>query len=189
MQEHSIDNKPAFVQVMTWCRTGAKPLPEPMKTQFTEAHVHHPVSMDKQLHKWLSQSMMTSLNGNIFCMQWKHFPHYWPFVQGIHWLLVNSPHKGQWRGALMFSSICAWIIGWVNNREAGDLGCHHAHYDVTVMSNIKPNWSINQPKGDCSRQEKTGYIATKDEDHYISTSAVNSELMCPEQCHFWLWQS
>ena len=28
---------------------------------------------------------------------------------------VNSPHKGQWRGALMFSLICVWINGWVNN--------------------------------------------------------------------------
>ena len=41
---------------------------------------------------------------------------------------VNSPHKGQWRGALMFSLICAWINGWVNNREAGDLRRHRAHY-------------------------------------------------------------
>ena len=48
---------------------------------------------------------------------------------------VNSPHKGQWRRALMFSLICAWINGWVNNGEAGDLKCHHAHYDVTVMAN------------------------------------------------------
>ena len=31
---------------------------------------------------------------------------------------VNSPHKGQWRGAVMFSLICARINGWVNNREA-----------------------------------------------------------------------
>ena len=46
---------------------------------------------------------------------------------------VNSPHKGQWRGALIFSLICAWINGWVNNREAGDLRRHRAHYDVTVM--------------------------------------------------------
>ena len=29
---------------------------------------------------------------------------------------VNSPHNGQWRGALMFSLICARINGWVNNR-------------------------------------------------------------------------
>ena len=46
---------------------------------------------------------------------------------------VNSPHKGQWRGALMFSLICAWINGWVNNREASDLRCHRAHYDDSVM--------------------------------------------------------
>ena len=24
-------------------------------------------------------------------------------------------------------------IGWMNNGEAGDLRCHHTHYDVTVM--------------------------------------------------------
>ena len=46
---------------------------------------------------------------------------------------MNSPHKGQWRGALMSSLICAWMNGWVNNREAGDLRRHRAHYDVTVM--------------------------------------------------------
>ena len=44
------------------------------------------------------------------------------------------PTKGQWHGALMLSLICAWINGWVNNREAGDLRCHHAHYGVTVMN-------------------------------------------------------
>ena len=43
------------------------------------------------------------------------------------------PHKGQWRGALMFSLIRAWINGLVNNREAGDLRRYHAHYDVIVM--------------------------------------------------------
>ena len=47
---------------------------------------------------------------------------------------VNSPHKGQWRGALMFSLICACIGSWVNNRKAGDLKRHRAHYDVSVMS-------------------------------------------------------
>ena len=46
---------------------------------------------------------------------------------------VNSPHKGQWRGALMFSLICVWMNGWVNNREAGDLIRHRAHYDAIVM--------------------------------------------------------
>ena len=31
---------------------------------------------------------------------------------------LDSPHKGQWRGALMFSLICAWTNGWANNRDA-----------------------------------------------------------------------
>ena len=35
-------------------------------------------------------------------MKWKHFPRYWPFVRAIHWPPVDSRHKGQWRGALMF---------------------------------------------------------------------------------------
>ena len=54
-------------------------------------------------------------------IKWRHFPRYWPFVRGIHRSPVNSPHKGQWRGALMFSLICVWINGWVNIGEAGDL--------------------------------------------------------------------
>ena len=33
----------------------------------------------------------------------------------------------------MFSFSCAWINGWVKNREAGDWRRHRAHYDVTVM--------------------------------------------------------
>ena len=71
-------------------------------------------------------------------IKWKHSPRYWPFVRGIHRSPVNSPHKGQWRGALMYSLICAWMNGWVNNREAGDLRRHRAHYDVTVMK-LGPN--------------------------------------------------
>ena len=67
-------------------------------------------------------------------IKWKHFPRYWPFLRGIHRSPVNSPHKGQWRGALMFSLICARINGWVNNRLAGDLRRHRTDFDVTVMS-------------------------------------------------------
>ena len=66
-------------------------------------------------------------------IKWKHFPRNWPFVREIHRSPVNFPHKGQWRGALMFSLIYVWINGWVNNREAGDLRRQHDHYDVIVM--------------------------------------------------------
>ena len=61
------------------------------------------------------------------------FPRHWPFVREILRSPVNSPQKGQWRGALMFSLICVWINGWVYNREAGDLRPYRAHYDVIVM--------------------------------------------------------
>ena len=47
---------------------------------------------------------------------------------------VNSSLKGQWRGALMLSLICIWIISWVNSREGGNLRPHRAHYDVIVMN-------------------------------------------------------
>ena len=67
---------------------------------------------------------------------WRHqmetFSALLAFVRGIHRSPVNSPHKGQWRGALMFSLICAWMNACVN-RDAGDLRCHRAHYDITVM--------------------------------------------------------
>ena len=73
-------------------------------------------------------------------IEWKHFTRYWPFVQGIPWSPGNSPHKGQWHGALMFSLICAWINIWVNNHEAGGLRRHRALYDVIVMV-----WYIRAP--------------------------------------------
>ena len=68
--------------------------------------------------------MMTSSNGNIFRVTdpW-----------GIHRRPVNSPHKCQWRGALVFLLTCAWINGCANNRQAGHLRRHRVHYDVIVM--------------------------------------------------------
>ena len=66
-------------------------------------------------------------------IKWKHFPRYWPFVRGIHRSPVNSPHKGQWRVALIFSLIWAWTNSWANNRDASDLRRHRAHYNVPVM--------------------------------------------------------
>ena len=72
----------------------------------------------------------------------KHFPPYWPFARGIHRWPVNSPHKGQWRWAMMFSLICAWINGRVNNREAGDLGRHRPHYDFSVMQQSSNQWKF-----------------------------------------------
>ena len=61
--------------------------------------------------------MMTSSNRNIFR------------VTGH----LCGEFTDPWRGPMMFSLICVWINGWVNNREAGDLRRHRGHYDVIVM--------------------------------------------------------
>ena len=66
-------------------------------------------------------------------MKWKHFLRHWSFVRGIHRSPVNSPHNGQWRGALIFSFIYAQTNGWANLWDTGDLRRHRAHYDITVM--------------------------------------------------------
>ena len=87
-------------------------------------------------------------------IKWKHFPRYWPFVRGIHRSPVNSPHKGQWRGALIFSLICVWINGWVNNSEAGDLRRYckllnqWASYRWFVMVPMIPSVSQSPEFGD-----------------------------------------
>ena len=73
-----------------------------------------------------STRMMTSLDGNIFRVT----GHLCGEFIGHRWI----PHKGQWRGALMFSLICARINGWVNNREAGDL---RRHQDSGVLKKQK----------------------------------------------------
>ena len=92
-------------------------------------------------------------------IKWKRFTRYWPFVRGIHWFPVYSPYIGQWRGVLMFSSIYVWMNDWVNNREAGDVRCHRAHYNVTAMlrpiaDRTNPGFGQTarlgtRPSGDC----------------------------------------
>ena len=86
---------------------------------------------------------MNGKNGNLLknfshddVIKWKPFPRYWPFVRGIHRSPVTSPHEGQWRGALVFCLIWAWINAWVNNPKAGDFRRHRAHYDVIVMESV-----------------------------------------------------
>ena len=85
-------------------------------------------------------------------IKWKHFPRYWPFMRGIHRPPVNSPHKDQWRRALMFSLIWDWTYGWVNNRDAGDLRRHCAHYGVIVMQlstqTVSRDFARKHPHGD-----------------------------------------
>ena len=78
-------------------------------------------------------------------IKWKYFRITGHFIcAGISPVPVNSPHIGQWCGALMFTLICARINGWVNNREAGDLRRIRAHYNVIVMMKQSFNIEINE---------------------------------------------
>ena len=77
---------------------------------------------------------------------WKYFPRYWS--------PVDSPHKGHWRGDMMFSLISAWTNGRANNRDAGDLRHHRAHYDVTVMPSVKQRIAVDEG---CHIPIKWGY--------------------------------
>ena len=90
--------------------------------RWTYKRKDHPISHP---HWWVMSLMISSSNGNIFR------------VTGHLCREFTGPgefqHKGQWRGALMFSLICVWINSWVNNCEASDLKSYIARYDITVM--------------------------------------------------------
>ena len=135
----------------------------------------HVVSLDKKKPRYLTSFywdkhrvtlLVSSDNYNYdsnenlshdYVIKWKRFPRYWPFVRGINRSPMNSPHKGQLRGALMFSLVCAWINGWINNREAGDLRRYRAHYDVSVMFYIV-----------LPRQHRVAFLVSSDNYKYDS---------------------
>ena len=111
-----------------WCFLWSEP-----KQTFGDLRSHH-AHYDAIVMGWLEKPALMSL---WWRHKMEHFTCYWPFVRGIHRWTVNSPHKGRWRGALIFSLTYAWTNGWVNNREADDLRRHRAHYIVIVMVGAK----------------------------------------------------
>ena len=104
-------------------------------------------------------------------INWKHFPRYWPFVRGIHRSPVNSPHKGQWRGALM-SLICALNKRLSKHLEAGDLRPQRTNHDVIVMENCYPM--------SCSTSQSSSIVfplkvnRTKNKPHLQTTEIVHA---------------
>ena len=84
-------------------------------------------------------SVMCTLLPHDDVIKWKHFPRYWPFVRGIHRSPVNSPHKGQWRGALTFSLIWAWINGlwgWWFETPSCPLWLHCHDTDISLITSV-----------------------------------------------------
>ena len=81
-------------------------------------------------------------------IKWKHFPHYWPFVWGIHQSLVNSLYKGQWRRSLMFSLICT-LNKWLSKQSCGwwfeTPSCslwHHHNVSRNYVSLLISSWML-----------------------------------------------
>ena len=121
---------------MAWRRLGDKPLSGSMMISLlTHICITWPQWVKKP-QQTLCAMLYSSLSVGIDCiLWWRHqmetFSALLAICAGNSSSPVNSPHKGRWRGALMFSLICAWMNDWVSNR---DLRRHRIHYDVTVMS-------------------------------------------------------
>ena len=156
------DNITALVQIMAWGLNGSMPLSQPMTvsllthicvTRFQWVSCLIPEKNGRQYNSWCikhqpcSSLRCCSLHDDV--IKWNPFRITGPLC-GDQWPVTPPPPpphttttttthththtlKGQWRGALNFSLICAWINGWANNHEAGDLRRHRAHNDVTLM--------------------------------------------------------
>ena len=60
-------------------------------------------------------------------MTWQWFPHYWPYVRGIHGSLLDSADKGPVTVTLIFPLLLAWISCWTNRRVVSAFRWHDAH--------------------------------------------------------------
>ena len=114
--------------------------------------LHQDENTQNSIFRWVSVQILNNIPQSLLLLPfglylysvtpkhpwWRHqmetFSALLAIVREIHRSPVNFPHKGQWRGALMFALICVLINGWVNNRKAGDLRRYRAHYGVIVMS-------------------------------------------------------
>ena len=87
----------------------------------------------------ITDTISVRFGGPVINTWWRHqmetFFALLALCEGDHRSPVDSPDKGQWHGALMFSLISAWTSNWANNRDVGDLRRHRPHYDVTLMNN------------------------------------------------------
>ena len=112
----------------------------------------------------------------LLCTWWRHQMETFSALMTMY-----SPHKGQWRSCLMFTLICAWINGWVNNHEVGDLRRHRAHYDFIAMV-----YTVSGPWGPVSANERCfvynvypiGWAYT----NLISDFESNCEYKCRSKC-------
>ena len=83
------------------------------------------------------------------------------FCAGNSSVTGEFPHKGQWRGTLVFSLVCTWTNGCVNTCRAGDLRRHCTHYDVTVMlQRLPPEITYQYYNQDEASLDEPGCVPT-----------------------------
>ena len=117
--------------------------------------------------------MMMSSNGNIYG------------VTGPLWgestrSPVDSPHKGQWCRASIFSLICAWTNDWANIRNAGDFRRHCAHYDVIVMT-LSRVWIQSPHASPLRANDWAAYLSSLEKG-----CRELSRVFC-NRCLLWFW--
>ena len=134
-----IDNKSALVQAMAWRRTGDKPLPESMLTQFTDAYMQHEgrwvLNTERVApHYWLV--LCERAKGSV---TWIAFPCYdvivtasqWvnsvpPYVRKLHFMyeVLRTSSKCRW-GIYRTPSKCQWSIYRTSRKRRGTLRVVH----------------------------------------------------------------
>ena len=128
-------------------------------------------------------------------IKWKHLPRFWPFVRGIHRSRANSPHKGQWRGALMLhlnKRLRKQWWGWWFETPSLPLWRQPIRHRIWVTRNQLLLW-INTRKGDDGLSQRTPSSQTlrtkgRQFDNFVVTGGTVS---CHNEnlwCHQW-WQS
>ena len=143
-----------------------------------ECHInnkHNELSLLKFINDlWI---FLTLYSCNSWSPWWRHqmetFSALLALCAGNSPVPVNSPHKGQWRGALMFSFICVWINDWVNNRVAGDLKRHRGHYDVNVM-----HYARIKQHGDCAH---VSYCSSQSKCNELLSMFRSQQQLCGSQ--------
>ena len=133
----------------------------------------------------------TIIHGDV--IKWKHFPRYWPFVRGIQRWLVNSPHKGQWRGALMFSLICtlnkrlnkqSWC--WWFETSLRSLWRHCNDHRQSIYSWVKSYDNIFSCDFDFNFPTMSWFCSCHDSSHSVAW-VVNNLLLNSKTCVGKIW--
>ena len=131
IEYHSFSFKKMHMKNAVWKMAAILPRPQCVKAEWNDYFSREVVAMTIEAIPVLAVVVIF----DSLCVSspwWRHQMEIFSASWTGHLCGENSPHKGQWRGALMSSLICDWMNDWVNNREAGDLRRHRGHDNVIM---------------------------------------------------------